>query len=162
MPDMPHIDPNPEMEVEAEALAQKVIQAYEQGSDVLFNLIRNGELTPEQQAIAHQRLMKTGGFPQSTYETPGFLDLIKSGDIKLQDSSRVNAAMALRMLMPPEAHAVRLSLGKTTHEPVDPNKFLGGSPAMQRHFREGKKISSLQLKQIITEELNNVLSEGSK
>jgi len=159
---MPHIDPNPEMEVEAEALAQKVLQAFEQGSDVLFSLIKNGELTPEQQAIAHQRLMKTGGFPRSAFETPGFLDLIKSGDIKFQDGNRVNAAISLRMLMPPEAHAARLSMAKTTHEPVDPNKFIGGSPALQKRFGEGKKITSLQLKQIIAEELNNVLSEGSK
>jgi len=158
---MPQGIPDPEEEVEAEALAQKVLAAYQEGSDSMVALVGGGELTPEQQAIAYKRLMKTGGFPPGTFEAPGYMDLIRSGEVNLQDSDRVKAGSGLRMLMSPEAHAVRMSMEPSPHVLSDPDKYLGGSPALQQQFgvQEGKKIISSQLKQIIKEELSFILNK---
>ena len=103
----------------------------------------------------------------------GFMDQIRSGALGLRNPEYIRAAIAIRVLMDekPGAHAARQGMVRSPHEPVDPAKYKGGSPIIDKYMSgephpskppgmsEGQNKFEMRIKNIIKEEIQVILDQ---
>ena len=140
-------------------LAKQVFDVYQQGSAQTFKELITGVLEDAHDQVAvYKELMNVGGFPPGTFDNLGFMDEIRSGEIKLQSPIYVRAAAALRTIMTSEALDYLRETTKTSHTLPPRGKYVGDSQqldALARQPSPGKVEENFQaqLKQMIEEEL---------
>ena len=140
--------------------AHQLMSAFKEGQEA-FKAAAS-MLTPEEHAGIYHYLHDEGGLgPLST----GFMDQIRSGALGLRNPEFIRAAIALRVLMDekPGSHQARIGMVDSPHEPVDPEKYKGGSQIIDKYMNQGRgamregKISKSYIIQVIKEEVATTL-----
>jgi len=144
--------------------AQQVMDSFRKGPGELKAAV--AMLSPDELAGVYHYLHDEGGLGRLEGNVQ---DQIKSGALQLKKPEYINAAIALRVLMDqkPGAHQSRIGMVDSPHEPVDPSKYIGGSPMIDKHvkmgrqaqgLKEGRKVFTLsEVKEMIREELKVVM-----
>jgi len=146
--------------VQYQKKAHQLMTAFKEGAETFKAAA--AMLTPEEHAGIYHYLHDEGGLGK--LET-GFLDQIRSGALGLRNPEYIRAAIALRVLMDdkPGSHQERIGMVDSPHEPVDPEKYKGGSQMIDKYMDQGhggmreSKINKSYIMQVIKEEVKATL-----
>ena len=149
--------------------AHKLMAEFKKGSEAFKGAV--AMLDSENLAGIYHYLHNEGGLGKLD---TGFMDQIRSGALGLRNPEYIRAAIAIRVLMDekPGSHEARQGMVNSPHEPVDPAKYKGGSPMIDRYMSgepqpsvpprmsEGQNDKfAIYIKNIIKEELQAILDQ---